>query len=215
MQVIEPDFDRLTDLPGADGTPRPVDIDQTVTGFRDLASLRIDELADGTAVTDGTGAEEVLLVLLAGAVSITVTGPSEATFQLDADGDWGIYLPPHHQYQLQPLAPATVAQARARSSGSAHPPRAFRPVQGVLAIDEPAQCLRLRLIALEGEADASAGLGDGSERLVHFTGPAKVAGRELPPAHTLALSPGENTHATGEGEMLTVAAFGAPATAGP
>jgi hypothetical protein len=50
MQVIEPDFDRMIELPGVGPTPRPVDIDQSVTGFRDLVSLRIYEFADGTTI---------------------------------------------------------------------------------------------------------------------------------------------------------------------
>jgi hypothetical protein len=206
VQVIPPDFDRLIELPGVGPTPRPVDIDQGVTGFSDLLSLRIYEFADGTTVDGEAEADEVLVVLLAGAVSITVTGSQEAEFKLDADGDWAIYLPPHHHYRLRPLAPATVAYARARPEGAA-PPRAFRPVAGVLAIDEPCERLRLRLLPLEGETDASAGLGDGLERLAHATGPLRVGGRELPPSHTLALSPGERAHVEGQGELLVVAAL--------
>ncbi|HVG49777.1 MAG TPA: 5-deoxy-glucuronate isomerase, partial [Rubellimicrobium sp.] len=178
MQIIEPDFDRSIDLPGVGPTPRPVDVDQTTTGFKDLASLRIYEFADGTTIDGEAEADEVLVVLLAGAVSIAVTGAHEAQFQLDADGDWAIYLPPHHHYRLQPLTPATVAYARARPA-SAAAPRAFRPVAGVLAIEEPAERLRLRLLPLEGETDASAGLGEDVERLAHLTGPARLGDREL------------------------------------
>ena len=212
MKVIAPDFDRTVDLPGVGPTPRPVDIDQSTTGFRNLVSLRIYEFADGITIDGEAEADEVLVVLLAGAVSIAVTGAHEAGFQLDADGDWAIYLPPHHHYHLRPLTPATVAYARARpSSGSA--PRAFRPVAGLLAIEEPTQRLRLRLLPHEGETDASAGLGEDVERLAHLTGPARVGDRELPPSHTLALSPGEGAHLMGEGELLAVAAL--PAAAGP
>ena len=109
MQVIEPDFDRAVDLPGVGPTPRPVDIDRAVTGFRDLVSLRIYDFADGTLIDGEAEEDEVLVVLLTGAVTIDVTGPHEAAFRLDADGDWAIYLPPHHHYQLRPLAPATIA----------------------------------------------------------------------------------------------------------
>jgi hypothetical protein len=214
MQVIEPDFDRLVDLPGVGPTPRPVDIGQGATGFSDLVSLRIYEFADGTTIDGEAEEDEVLVVLLAGAVSIAVTGPEEAAFRLDADGDWAIYLPPRHHYRLEPLTPATVAYARARPSG-ASAPRAYRPAGGLLAIEEPAERLRLRLLPLAGETDASAGLGDGMERLVHLTGPTMVRSgdisRELPPAHTLVLSPGENVRVTGEGEVLAVAALRPPA----
>ena len=210
MQIIEPDFDRTIDLPGVGPTPRPVDIDQSTTGFRDLVSLRIYEFADGTTIDGEAEGDEVLVVLLAGAVAIAVTGTHESEFRLDADGDWAIYLPPHHHYRLQPLTPATVAYARARLTVAAAP-RAFRPMEGALAIEEPAQRHRLRLLPLEGETDASAGLGEEVERLAHLTGPARVGDRELPPSHTLALSPGEGARVTGEGEILVVAALRPPA----
>jgi hypothetical protein len=206
MKVIAPDFDRMIDLPGVGPCPRPVDIDQSVTGFSDLVSLRIYEFADGSVINGEAEEDEVLVVLLAGAVTIAVTGRHEAEFRLDADGDWAIYLPPHHHYRLEPLTPATVAYARARPSVAAAP-RAFRPVQGVLAIDEPAERLRLRLLSLEGETDAAAGLGPEVERLAHLTGPARVGDRELPPSHTLALAPGEGARVTGEGELLAIAAL--------
>jgi hypothetical protein len=189
-----------------------VDIDQSVTGFSDLLSLRIYEFADGTEIHGEAEEDEVLVVLLAGAASIAVTGLHEAEFRLDADGDWAIYLPPRHHYRLTPLAPATIAYARARASGSSAP-RAFRPIEGVLAVEEPAERLRLRLLPLEGETDASAGLPHQAERLVHLTGPARLPGRDLPPACTLAFAPDENAHLTGEGELLVVAAL--PAAAAP
>ena len=214
MQVIEPDFDRVIDLPGGGRTPCPVALDGSLTGYRALVSLQVIEPTDGTVVDGETDGDEVLLVLLAGAVSIVVAGAHEAELQLDADGAWAAYLPPRHRYRLGPLTPATIALVRAPAAG-ATAPRAFHPVQGVLAIDEPAQRLRLRLLPLEGETDASAGLDRGSERLVHFTGPARVAGRELPPMHTLVLSPGENIHVTGDGEMMAVAVLTAPADAAP
>lgn len=206
MQVIAPDFDRTVDLPGVGPTPRPVDIDGSVTGFSDLASLRVYEFAEGVAIDGEAEEDEVLVVLLAGAVAIAVTGRHEAEFALDADGDWAIYLPPRHHYRLTPLTPATVAYARARPDASAAP-RSYAPQGGLLNVEDGPERLRLRVMAIEGETDASAGLPAGAERLVHLTGPAQVAGGEaLPPAHTLALSPGENAHVTGEGELLAVAA---------
>lgn len=206
MQIIAPDFDRMIDLPGAGPCPRPVDIDRAVTGFSDLLSLRISEVPDGVTIQGEAEEDEVLIVLLAGAVEIAVTGAEAAEFRLDAEGDWAVYLPPRHRYALKPIAPASVAYARARPSGSA-PPRAFRPVEGVLSVDEPAERLRLRILPLEGETDAGAGLGEDVERLVHLTGPARVEGQELPPAHTLALGPGERALVRGEGELLAVAAL--------
>lgn len=206
MLVIPPDHDRTVDLPGVGPTPRPVDVDQATTGFQDLVSFRIYDFADGTVIDGEAEGDEVLVTLLSGAVSIEVTGPHEGAFRLDADGDWALYLPPRHHYRLTPLTPATVAYARARPTAWAAP-RAFRPVAGLLAVDEPAQRLRLRLLPLEGETDASAGLPRDCERLAHLTGPARLGNRDLPPMHTLALSPGDAATVTGEGELLAVAAL--------
>ncbi len=210
MLIFEPDFDHLTDLPGAGPTPTPVDLDQRATGFTDLAALQVHELGDGTTMSGGTGEDEMLIVLLAGAMTVTVTGPQDTAFQLDADGDWAVYLPPRHQFSLEPLVPATMASARARSAVVSEV-RAYRPVNGLLLVEEPAERLRLRLLPLEGETDASAGLDESAERLVHLTGPATVRSgtitRDLPPAHTLALAPGESATVTGEGEILVLAAL--------
>ena len=210
MKVIPPDFDRTLDLPGLGPTSCPVDVDQAGTGFADLLSLRVHDLAAGLVADGEAGADEVLITLLAGVATVEVTGRHEAAFTLQADGDWALYLPPRHGFRLTPIAQATVAFARARPF-EAGAPRAFAPMNGVLAVEEGASRLRLRLLPLVGETDASAGLDAGLERLAHLTGPATVAGESLPPAHTLALSPGEAVHVTGDGEVLTVAALREPA----
>jgi hypothetical protein len=213
MKVIEPDFDRVIDLPGLGPTPRPVDVDQAVTGFSDLLSLRIYDFAADAPVEGEAEEDEVLVVLLGGAATLAVTGLHEAEFTLQADGDWAAYLPPRHGYRLVPMTQATIAYARARPS-AAFAPRAFAPLGGILAVEGHAERLRLRLLPLEGKTDASAGLDPGLERLAHLTGPARVTGglaHELPPAHTLALLPGESAHVEGEGELLAVAALRPPA----
>lgn len=214
MLVIPPDFDRVIDLPGVGPCPRPVDIDQAVTGFADLVSLRIYDFRGGSVVLGEAEADEVLVVLLSGAASFGVTGDHQAAFALEADGDWAAYLPPLHHYRLEALTDATVAYARARPTrGAASPafaPQAFAPENGILVIDGPAERLRLRLRPLGEEADASDGLGHDTERLVHLTGPARVGAEAYPPAHTLALSPGERVLVSGEGEVLAVAALRRP-----
>jgi hypothetical protein len=212
MKVIEPDFDRTIDLPGVGPTPRPVDVDQSATGFSDLLSLRIYDFAADSVIEGEAEEDEVLVVLLGGAATVAVSGLHEAEFTLQADGDWAIYLPPRHRYRLSPIAQATIAYARARPS-AALAPRAFAPMGGLLSVEEHAERLRLRLLVLEGETDASAGLDSGLERLAHLTGPVRVTGglaHELPPAHTLALHPGETAHVEGEGELLAVAALRPP-----
>ena len=205
MRIIEPDFDRMIDLPGVGPCPRPVDVDQAATGFSNLVSLRIYDFADGSVIDGEAEGDEVLVTLLSGAATVVVSGVHDEEFTLQADGDWAIYLPPHHHYRLTPLAPAMVAYARARPE-EAGAPRAYRPLNGVLSIEEGPSRLRLRLLALAGETDASAGLDTSLERLAHVTGPARVEGRELPPSHTLALAPGENATVEGDGELLAVAA---------
>lgn len=205
MTIIEPDFDRLIDLPGAGPTPRPVEIDGRATGFQDLLSLHIDELADGSVIED-TAANEVLLVLLAGAIAVDVTHPSQMTVLLDADGDWGLHLPPGSAWRLRPQTPATLAQAAAHP-GAPFAPRALRPMHGSLRLDGPEGNLRLHLHPLDGAAHVASDLDEGLERLLHFSGPARVDGRELPPMHTLALPPGERAQATGNGELLALAAL--------
>lgn len=215
MKVIEPDFDRMIDLPGVGSTPRPVDADQAATGFSDLLSLRIYDFAADALVEGEAEEDEVLVVLLGGAATVAVTGLHEAEFTLQADGDWAVYVPPRHRHRLTPITQATIAYARARPS-AASAPRAFAPLGGILAVDEHAERLRLRLLPLEGETDASAGLDAGLERLAHLTGPARVIGglaHDLPPMHTLVLLPGEaaRVEGEGEGELLAVAALRPPA----
>ncbi|MBP1807066.1 hypothetical protein [Rubellimicrobium aerolatum] len=210
MRVIPPDFDRRAELPGAGATPCPVDIGPEATGFADLLSLRVHEVEEGAVIQGGSGGDDLLIVLLAGAVAIGVEGPHEATVRLDADGDWALHLPPRHLYRLEPLVPATLACARARPVAEGGVPRAYRPLGGLLSVEGEGLGLRLRVLELEGATDASAGLDPDTERLVHLTGPARVRSggeaRELPPAHTLALSPGETAQVTGEGEALVLAA---------
>ena len=197
MTILEPDFDRLIDLPGAGPTPRPVEIDGRATGF--------DDLPDG-ALVEGSAAEEVLLVLLAGAIAVDVTHPAAMTVLLDADGDWGLHLPPGSAWRLRPQTPATLAQAAARP-GPPFAPKALRPTDGALLLDGPQGNLRLHLHPLDGEAYVAPDLDEGLDRVLHFCGPARVDGRELPPMHTLALPPGERARATGDGEMLALAAL--------
>jgi hypothetical protein len=225
MRIIPPDHARRIDLPGVGPCPRPVDIDQAVTGFADLVSLRVYDFAEGSVIEGEAEEDEVLVVLLAGAVSLAVTGAhagaNGAAFTLQAEGDWAIYLPPRHHYRLEPMAPATVAYARARPRGAASNtpgPRAFAPVAGVLAIEERAERLRLRMIPLAGEVDASAGLDEGLERLAHVTGPGRVVAggttTDLGAMDTIVLAPGEGARIEADeagGDLLVVAALRPPA----
>lgn len=205
MLVIAPDFDRTIELDGVGPTPRPVSIDQAATGFADLVSLRVYDFVPGPPIVGEAEGDEVIVALLAGAVTIEVTGVHEGAFTLDADGDWAVTLPPRHRYRLDPLTPATVAYARARPDASG-PPRALRPVSGVLAVE--CDRLRLRLLPLQGDTDLSAGLDGGLERIALVTGPATLSdGTALPPMTAVALAPGEGARVEGEGDLLVAGAL--------
>jgi hypothetical protein len=207
MRIIEPDFDRSVTLPGAGLMPRPVEIGPAETGFSNLLGLRIDEIPDGSDVKDEVQGE-VLLILLAGAVTVEVGAPVAGMFQLDADGDWALHLPPGSVWRLWPLAPATLARATARAT-RIFAPHAIRPEGDRLAFDGPEGCMHLRLHPLGPGEETEGELPVGIERLLHLCGPAQVEGRDLPPMHSLALSPGEATRIAGQGEFLAVGARGA------
>lgn len=212
MLVIAPDPARRIDLPGVGPTPRPVDIDQAVTGFSDLVSLRIYDFAAGPPIEGEAEADEVLVTLLSGAATFAALAPDDAeaaSFELSETGDRVAYLPPHHRYRLTPRGVARVAYARARPTGAAAP-AAFAAPGGRLALDAPAERLRLRLVPLSPLDDAPADLGLRAERLAHLTGGATVraAGETqvLDAGFTVALAPGEAADVKGEGLMLLVGA---------
>jgi hypothetical protein len=182
MRIIEPDFDRTADLPGAGPTPRPVEIGPAQTGFSGLLSLRIDEIPDGADVRDEDEGE-VLLVLLAGAVTVEVTKPVAAVIQLDADGDWALHLPPGSVWRHRPLVPSTLARAKARAA-QPFAPHSIRPQGDRLSFDGPEGRLRLRLRPLDADTATDGDLPVDLERLLHCGGPSRVEGaRPSPHAH--------------------------------
>jgi hypothetical protein len=203
MQIIVPDFDRRIDLPGVGPCPRPVDIDQSVTGFADLVSLRIYGFT-GTATINGEAeGDEVLIVLIAGSASIRVTGDHQADYRLSVEGIRAIYLPPEHHYQLTPEGKADIAYARAKPQ-SAKPPASFAGPE--LAIMDYADRLQMRLAPLGKTGGRIAtDAGNGVERLAFVTHRASSGGTQLAAWHTLVLSKGEAAELTGSGEALIVA----------
>lgn len=199
MLVIEPDFVRRIELPGAGPCPRPVDIDQSVTGFTGLLSLRVYTFARDMIIDGEAEADELFIVLLHGAIDVDVTGGSTQSFALQANGGTGaVYLPPHDRYRLHARKDADVAYARARpKAGKAKVARAFDRVNGGLAVVGYADSLG---IALSAGADGNGGtLSDlahsAGERLIHVRsndGSAiDVAGQQLHDWQTLALRKGE------------------------
>lgn len=202
MQMLASDFSRRIDLDGVGLAPRPVDIDQSKTGFSRLVSLRIYSFVPGPPILGEAEGDEVAIVVLNGRCEIAVTGARAETFVLDAnEGARAIYLPPNHHYKLSPLSKVDVAYSRARSTIESAP----RSFSGASLRDEGAfESLGFSLSKLaEGKSTT---LGDAqTERLV-FVQSAKpvVIGdtQQLASWDCLALKPGEAATATALADAL-------------
>jgi len=165
MKLIKADHDRTISLDGVQRpVSRPVDIDQSITGFRDLRSLRIYRFDQGSVINGDAEQDEVFVVVLAGSIEFTVSGTQPDHFELSATG--GVparpcvaYLPPRHTYRLSSHTGSEVAYARA-TPDLAREPRAFLPRHvaaspGVtVVIEERAHAERLRLQLLHVDAYA-------------------------------------------------------------
>ncbi|MGB8014055.1 MAG: 5-deoxy-glucuronate isomerase [Terriglobales bacterium] len=164
MKVVKADFGRHIELAGvAAPVPRPVDIDQSQTGFRNLRTLRIYRFDSGSVIDGHAEEDEVFIVVLSGSVELTMTVGSEPgqpkilSGPNDADGSaCAAYLPPHAVYRLVPHNRADVAYARATPVGSRPPkvlPQAGTPHRKtqVTSLEETtyAEKLRLRLIQID------------------------------------------------------------------
>lgn len=194
MQIIPPDFARTIDLPGVGPCPRPVDIDQSVTGFADLVSLRIYSFADASVINGEAEGDEVLIALLDGAASIAVTGAENADFILTREDIRAIYLPPGHHYRLVPTGKADIAYLRARPNVP-KPPRGFAVSTGpvLLSVEDYAEKLQMRLVRLEAGTALAAETeaGTDAERLVHLRGVATSGAGVHAAWETLGLGKGE------------------------
>ena len=165
MRLIEPDENRMIDLPGVGPCPRPVDIDQRLTGFKTLKSLRIYRFRPGPAIHGESEIDEVFILPLVGTLEIEITGRDAFQGRLSALGpDRALYMPPHHSYRLTPADNVLVAYARASAVGT-------EPVQAVSAKESLglAEHLRFRSITLRPGDQLEVG---GAETLVHV-----IAGR--------------------------------------
>ena len=156
MKLIKADHGRRIPIHGVpQPVSRPVDIDQAITGFRDLRSLRIYRFDEGAVIDGDAEQDEVFVVVLAGSVAFTVSGTQPDHFELSAAGAVPAracvaYLPPRHTYHLRSHTGSEVAYARA-TPDLAREPRAFAPRHvaaspGVtVVIEERAHAERLRL----------------------------------------------------------------------
>lgn len=173
MTLLKADQNHGVALAGISGlVPRPVDIDQTHTGFTTLRTFRIYRF-EPPAVIDGHAEEdEVYLVVLAGSVELLVRRErwrsNDRRFRLTAANsvqpvECAAYLPPHAEYQLTPLTSTDIAYARARPC-SGRPPAILMSTPRVDAdgvcdlLDESrsAEKLRVRLLYIDAQREAVA-----------------------------------------------------------
>ena len=118
MLIIDADDNRMIDLPGVGPCPRPVDIDQNVTGFNCLKSLRIYRFQPGPPVHGDSEVDEVFILPLSGAFDMVITGQYGADATVTSAGPLrAMYMTPQHAYLLMPRSPAIVAYARAGAAG--------------------------------------------------------------------------------------------------
>lgn len=105
----------MIDLPGVGPCPRPVDIDQSVTGFTRLKSLRAYRFAGDQLIEGESEEDEVLIVLLSGRINLDISGRHRLLQQMEPGAV--LYMPPHHAYRLIVTEDAVVAYGRAGAEG--------------------------------------------------------------------------------------------------
>ena len=215
MRIIEPDFDRRIELPGVGPCPRPVDIDQQVTGFRDLVSLRVYSFAAGNLIHGDAETDELFVILLDGAITVAVdqSGVEVGAFALRTDGGpRAVFLPPDASYRLSTTTAADVAYARVLPrDGAMAPVAAFAFTERRLDIPAHASGMAIALASLAAGEALALTASDGAlpERLVHLRGNGSVAGTAITGWQTIQLDPGEPARLTigdAPADVLIVAA---------
>ena len=160
MRLIESDQTRMIDLPGVGPCPRPVDIDQRLTGFVTLKSLRIYRFQPGPPIHGESEADEVFILPLSGSMQIEISGRDRFHGPISAEGeDCALYMAPHHGYLLAPTDNLVVAYARAEAMGRV----AVQAVSGNESLGL-AEHLGFRRVALPTGGRLEVG---GAETLVH------------------------------------------------
>ncbi len=129
---IPSEYNRFITLENVGEVSRPVDIDQSITGFSKLVSLRIYKFLPGQVINGEAEDDEVCIVFLSGDVTMEVSGEENHAWTIRGrknvfDGlPYVVYLPPHYHYKLSPHTDAEVAYARAKAKGRMAP-RLIRP----------------------------------------------------------------------------------------
>jgi hypothetical protein len=160
MIQIKPDPSRRIDIPGVPApVKRPVDIDQAITGFTSLRTLRIYEFDEGSVIEGHAEDDEVFIVVLAGAIELTMTvdglveGSGPSTLAAPVGSSEGVacaaYLPPDAAYKLIARSDAEVAYVRATPIGGPAPKIFFPLLQRNsdrpgLILEETSYARRLR-----------------------------------------------------------------------
>lgn len=168
MKIIKADHTRRIDIPGVPNpVRRPVDIDQSITGFVNLRTLRIYGFDQGVTIDGHAEEDEVFVIVLAGSIEFTISGDNSGHesrfFRLSAPGDSHsnpcvAYLPPHSAYKLLANTDAEVTYARA-TPASGDPAQVFAPQAGtdaagvtvLLQEDRYAKRLRVRLTYINAQ----------------------------------------------------------------
>ncbi|GAC1496996.1 MAG: hypothetical protein NVS1B6_02450 [Steroidobacteraceae bacterium] len=163
MILLKADHERRVEIAGVPGlVRRPVDIDQSRTGFKALRTLRIYRFDAHSTINGHAEEDEVFIVVLTGSVDMMINSgqcpDGERQFTLAAASDshndaCAAYLPPHASYRLVPRFEADIAYVRATPTNG-RAARIFTPTPlgstvGVTELlDEPtyAERLRLRLV---------------------------------------------------------------------
>ncbi len=173
MKIFRPDHDRQIDLPGAGLCPRPVDLDQAVTGFSALRSLRVYSFAADVVINGEAEDDEVFIVLMRGEAQIDVSNDGRLidTFSLNgADGVRVVYMPPLASYRLVTSSGCDIAYARVQHNTNAVPEvRGFARTSNRLEIAGHALGMNLLFVHAEtGDVVDLAMQGQSHERFVHI-----------------------------------------------
>lgn len=224
MKKIPSDYNRFITLEGVGEVSRPVDINQSVTDFSQLVSLRIYKFLQGQVINGEAEEDEVCIVFLSGDVTMEVSGKENHTWTFQGrknvfDGlPYVVYLPPHYHYKLSPHTDAEVAYARAKAEGR-FPPRLIEPKNlEQKAVEQGVQAVH---ILREGEAEklmcAEYYLARGREKTYEERALEQLVYNRLDPSNhhalaklfgtneTMTLTDGDSL-AIGANEQLTVSA---------
>ena len=193
MQIIHADETRMIDLPDVGPCPRPVDIDQSVTGFARLKSLRIYRFRAGVTIAGDSEGDEVYIVPFGGAVGMQITGVTPLTATLSAGSEHrALYMAPDHSYLLMPETDTLVAYARAAAVGRVASHVVTRPG------DTLAEALSFVVADLSDGETLVTDLA--KERLIHVvSGALVVAGQRVMASQTAAFAPGQNALVQADG----------------